>query len=342
LKIYACIAVMLISVAGTSQVGGSTIFNSLEIPSSARVAAVGGNLISVKESDLNLAIFNPSLLDSTFDQQMALSYVNYFSDVNFGYASYARQINSKVTGAATLQYMGYGQFDETNAIGEDIGQFSAGDFALTVGAGMAVDTSFTVGANVKMLYSVLADYNSFGAAVDLSGTYHNPARRLTAALVVRNLGYQFTTYRDDNREDLPINVQLGISKQLKHAPFRFSVIAEHLEKWDLTYENANEEIQIDPISGEVINDGGFEFGDKFMRHIITGVEMLISENIHIRLGYNYRRRQEMKISDKPGTAGLSWGFGINIRKFNLSYGRATYHLAGPSNHFTIATNLSRR
>lgn len=339
MKIYTSIVLLLLSFSSTAQVGGGTVFNSLDIPSSARVASLGGNLISVKESDLNLAIFNPSILDSTFHGELALSYVNYFSDVNFGFASYGHQINSRLTGAATLQYMGYGTFTETDNIGQEIGQFSAGDFALTAGVGMAVDTSFSIGANLKMLYSVLASYDSFGAAVDLSGTYHNPARRFTAALVIRNLGYQFTAYRRDNREDLPLNIQLGISKRLKHAPFRISLVAEHLEKWDLTYDNPNEEVQIDPISGEVVDQGGFEFGDKLMRHMIAGVEVLISDNLNIRLGYNYRRRQEMKINDKPGTAGLSWGFGLAVRKFKLSYGRATYHLAGPSNHFTISTRI---
>ena len=38
--------------------------------------------------------------------------------------------------------------------------------------------------------------------------------------------------------------------------------------------------------------------------------------------------------------GFSWGFGIKISKFHFSYGRATYHLAGGSNHFSLSTNLS--
>ena len=38
--------------------------------------------------------------------------------------------------------------------------------------------------------------------------------------------------------------------------------------------------------------------------------------------------------------GFSWGFGIRISKFHLNYGRASYHLAGASNHFSITTDLS--
>ena len=60
----------------------------------------------------------------------------------------------------------------------------------------------------------------------------------------------------------------------------------------------------------------------------------------LRFGYNYKRRQEMKIDTKTAMAGFSWGFGLKISKFHISYGRATYHLAGASNHFSISTNLN--
>ena len=64
------------------------------------------------------------------------------------------------------------------------------------------------------------------------------------------------------------------------------------------------------------------------------------ENFYLMAGYNYQRRQEMKISSRVAMVGFSYGFGIKISRFHLSYGRATYHLAGASNHFSIATSFS--
>ena len=323
-----------------AQLGGSTIFNSLNVPSAARIAALGGNAIATVDNDLNLAIYNPSLLDSTMNEQLAMSYVDYFAKTNFGFASYARNVKDVTTVGATIQFFNYGQFDETDSEGNSLGNFYAGDFGATIGASYRVDTNYTVGANVKVLYSTIHSYSSLGAAVDLAGTYQNRKRKFTAALVMKNIGYQFVAYNNDNRENLPFEIQLGITKELKHAPFRFSVIAENLQQWDLTYTNPNDVVQVDPITNEVISDGGFEFGDKLMRHMVFGGELLLSDNFNIRLGYNYRLRQEMKLTNKPGTAGLSWGLGLRIRKFDFSYGRATFHLAGPSNHFTITTNLA--
>ncbi|MDP4828373.1 MAG: type IX secretion system protein PorQ [Flavobacteriales bacterium] len=324
-----------------AQTNGSTVFNSLNIPSSARVASVGGSLLAVRDGDLNLALYNPSLLDSTSDGQVALSYVNYFSNINLGFAAYAHHFDSLgLTMSATMQYVDYGKITQRDLSGANIGTFQAGDYALIIGAAMPIDSNFTIGANLKGIYSTLAGYTSVGAAVDLSATYYNAKRKFTAAAVFSNFGYQLKGYTADVRDTLPTNFQIGITKQLKHAPFRFSIVFDQLNQWDNSFYSNNSNQTIDPITGEVSSGKSWEFGDKLMRHVIVGTEVLLGENFAVRLGYNYRRRQEMKLSDRPGTAGLSWGLGFKIKKFQLSYGRATYHFAGPSNNFTVTTRLA--
>ncbi len=185
----------------------------------------------------------------------------------------------------------------------------------------------------------MAEYSSFGAAIDAGVTYRNSQKKLQASLLLRNLGTSFSTYTDTGDETWPASLQIGLSKQLQHAPFRFHLVYDHLQKWDLTLPSETTSLTLDPITGEPINNGGFVFGDKFMRHLILGTELLLGENFHINLGYNYKRRQELKLSDKPGTAGFSWGLAFKVKQFYLSYGRSAYHLAGPSNHFTVGTSL---
>ncbi|MDG2244982.1 MAG: type IX secretion system protein PorQ [Flavobacteriales bacterium] len=334
------ISLVLITVVLQAQTGGQTVFNSLSIPSSARIASMGGALPTVRDGDLSLALFNPALLDTLSDQQATLSYVNYFSGINLGYASYAHHLDSLgVTVSGSIQYVDYGDFTERDATGQDIGSFSAGDYAFVVGAAVPVDSLFNIGVNVKGIYSSISTYNSWGMAIDAGATYNNPAKKFSASLVVQNLGYQFKGYRSELRDTLPVNLQIGLAKQLKHAPFRFSLVFDQLHKWDLTDGEGPVET-IDPITGEVTTEGGFEFGDKLMRHVIFGTEVLLGDNFRVNIGYNYRRRQELKLEDRPGTAGLSWGVGARIKKFSISYGRAVYHLAGPSNHFTVSTRIS--
>ena len=342
IRSYLSLFLILLSGSLLAQLGGESVFNSLNIPANARAASLGGSAIGIKDGDLNLAFFNPALLDSSTHGSFALSYVNYFSDVNFGYASYAHQLDSLTVIAGTLQYVDYGQFIERDVTSQEIGSFSAGDYAAIIGIGRQIDSSFTIGANVKFLYSTIDQYTSSAGAIDLAGNYFSKKRKFSASLLIRNLGTQFKSFNTDTREDLPLDIQFGISKQLKHAPLRFSIVADNLQKWDIRPNSEIDAVEIDPVTGEVINNNNFEFGDILMRHLSLGTEILISENFHFRFGYNYRRRQELKVAEKPGTAGFSYGLSMKISRFHLSYGRATYHLAGPSNHFTISTTLTSR
>lgn len=318
------------------------MFNSLNVPASARAAAVGGNAMAIKDGDLSLAMFNPALLDSNTHRNLALSYVNYFSDVNFGFVSYAHSLDSVTTISGSLQYVDYGEFTERDVAGQELGKFSAGDYAGIIGIGRAIDSSFTIGANVKFLYSNIDQYSASAGALDLAANYYSKKRKFSASFMVRNLGTQFKSYTQDQREKLPLDIQFGISKRLKHAPIRFSVVADNLQEWDLRSDEEINSVEVDPVTGETIQSNDFEFGDILMRHIIVGSEILISDNFQFRFGYNYRRRQELKVSEKPGTAGLSFGLSMRISRFHITYGRATYHLAGPSNHFTISTLLASR
>lgn len=325
-----------------SQIGGGSTYSFLNLPVPARVAALGGNLICVKDGDLNLAYDNPSLLDSTMNNSLVLNYISYFADINYGYAAYAKHFKNIGTFSAGVDYMNYGKFTQADDNGVITGEFRAGDYLLNIGYGRPLDSVFSVGANLKTIYSAYSTYSSVGTAIDIASTYFNKKKRFTMALVLKNMGLQWKPYVAGNREPLPFEIQYGISKKLKHAPFRFSVILQHLEKWDLTYEDpANPSVTVDPLTKEVKQKSGLQkFGDKTMRHIIFGTEFLITRNLHLRVGYNYERRQELKVDTAPGMVGFSFGLGLKISKFQLSYGRAIYHLAGPSNNLSIGTSIS--
>ncbi|MFN8700311.1 MAG: type IX secretion system protein PorQ [Flavobacteriales bacterium] len=326
--------------SANAQLGGQTIFNSLNIYGSARVAAMGGNYLAIKDGDINVMAVNPSLLDSNLHQDVALSYVDYYAGSNFGYASYAHGLkNKKITLGGTLQFLSHGTMDETDGLGNVIGEFSASEYVLTGGIGYQYDSLWSMGANVKTVYASFANYYSLGAAVDAAVTFHQPRRLFSASLVLRNVGYQFISFSENERESFPAELQFGIVKQLRHAPFRFSVVAENLQQWNLRFDNPNEPVITDPVTGEVIEDNTWVFGDNLMRHMVFGTEFLLGKNFNLRIGYNYRRRQELKLSDRPATAGLSFGFGLMVRRFRIDYGRAIYHAAGPANHFTVSTNL---
>ena len=336
------ILVLLFANNVNAQIGGGNTFDFLTLTNSARSASMGGDLISIQDDDLNLTFENPSLLNPNNSNQLVLNYVNYFSDINFGYAAYAMDFGKVGTFSTGMHYLNYGEFQHTDVTGAILGEFTAAEYSFNILYSKPIDSLFNFGINLKTIYSSLETYTSFGMAIDAGITYYNSKNKLLFTAVVKNLGSQIKPYVPNNYEPLPFDLQLGFSKKMAHAPFLISIVAHHLHKFDLTFENPQDPDNIpDPITGEVKQKNWFEEnGDKVMRHLIFGMEITPLKGFYLRLGYNHMRHQEMKLYTENGFAGVSWGVGIRIYKFNFSYGNAIYHFAGSSHHFSITTNIS--
>jgi len=332
---------LLLSASLMGQIGGSAIYEFLNLPTSGKVASLGGKVNALPDNDLNLVFHNPSLLNQEMDNQLVLNYVNYFADINFGYLSYAKSFDRLGIFAAGLHYIHYGTFISADETGQKTGNFSASEYAFNLYYARDLDSLFSVGVNLKPIISNLEKYNSFGLAADLGVTYHNSSSLFTAALVLKNIGIQITTYDGETREPLPFEIQLGLSQKLKHAPFRISLVAHNLQKYRLTYDKEDtQDSAYDPFSDDSGDLSKVEdFAENIIRHLIFGLEFTPFESFSLRAGYNYQRRKELQVPSKVSTVGFSWGIGIQVYKFQFSYGRATYHLAGASNHFSISTNI---
>jgi len=322
-----------------AQLGGQAAFRVLDIPSSARAAALGGNYIAVMDNDVNLGFFNPALLNPEMGRQVSLSYLPYFEGIGIGYAGYAHHFDSiNTTFSGSLHYIDYGTFKRTDEAGNELGDFQAGEYVFQIGGGRAIDSLFSVGANVKLLTSNLDTYTSTAWAFDVGGVFVKRKLGLTVAALLRNMGYQVSTYTGQ-REKLPFQVQLGVTYKFKHAPFRLGLMMEQLQQWDLSYEDPNAVQQIDPSTGELIVDEVTTV-EKALLHLVPSAEILLSRNFMIRVAYNYRRRQEMVLPDKPSATGVSFGIGLRVSKLHISYGYSQLNLAGISNTFTLAARFA--
>ncbi len=324
-----------------AQICGRYAYSFLEKPVSARVAALGGNTAAIRDGDINLGLVNPSLINKEMHNDISLAYVDFFSDINYGFVQYGHTFDKIGSFVGSMQYYNYGTFDYADEAGNTQGTFTASDAALTIGWGRELDSSFSIGAAGKLIYSHYESYTSFGFAVDVAGSYRTKSG-WEMSLIARNIGMQMTTYVSGVRDPLPFDLQYTITKRLDHVPFRFSVIYDHIEKWNLYYEDpTNPSGGVDPVTGDPVYKTGLaKFGDNLMRHIIIGGEFYIGKNVILRGGYNYRRRQELKMNDKLGMVGFSWGVGIRVYKFKINYSRSTFHLVGSPNYFSITFDLN--
>jgi len=332
---YLWITVFFFPQMSRSQVGGNAVYKFLEIPVSPKNAATGGYLISLKDSDLTLSIANPALLGS--ETKMNLTYINYISDINLGNVAVSIVHGKYGNLAASLQYINYGKFTEANERGIKLGTFSAAEYCFQIIGSKKLDSLFWFGFSTKIIYSSFYTYHSAALLFDVGLYYRSRNGLFSSGMVLKNMGYQIKPYYEGSREPMPVDVQLGFSQKLAHAPFRIHVTAKNLLTPDLVYDFGKNSQQ----NGEIYLPASekSELSENIFRHLVFAVDFVPSRNFYFTLGYNHQRRKELKIDTKTGTAGYSWGFGARISTFSFSYARAKYHLAGASNHFSVTFDI---
>lgn len=332
------ITILLVIVCGTciAQVGGRNIYEFLNLAPSARISALGDYLVSVYDDDAVLALLNPAALNKQSHSQLTFNQTFHFTDITNGYFNYSHFLDKhQLALHGGIQYINYGDFSLTDEFGQVQGDFSAGEQAIVLGASKALNENYSVGTNLKMVFSSFESYSSSGMAIDIGGMYNQPEKRFSAGFVIRNFGTQLTSYAG-NREPLPFDVVAGISKQLEHLPLRFSLIAHHLHRWNITYDDPN-------LENNRLYDGAFAvFMDNLFRHVVVNGEFLLGKGgpLRLRFGYNHFRRRELSVNELISFAGFSGGFGIKAKKWRVDYGFNTYHLAGSIHTLSFGTSLN--
>jgi hypothetical protein len=332
---------LLILTQVDAQFGGSSTYDFLNLTSSARVNALGGNQVGmIDESELSLSYYNPATLRPQMHNDITLNYIDYISDIRVGYAAYSRFFEGIGSFAAGMQYINYGELIHALEDGVIIGNFSASDYALNLIYSRNIWDRLHAGINLKPILSSYESYNSFGIAADLGITYTDSTGNFSAGLVFKNMGGQISTYTNEagSREPLPFDIQAGFSQRLEHAPFRFNVTLQHLLNWKLTdkstwdYDNRS--------YNEFLVGRSDDIFKQFMRHLILGVEFIPSKNFIVGVGYNFQRQRELSVQSNPGAVGFSGGFTVKVSKFRVSYALSSYHLSSTSHIFSVSTNLS--
>ncbi|WP_435578647.1 type IX secretion system protein PorQ [Gilvibacter sp.] len=338
-KKIAVLFLLIASATASAQIGGRYTYQFLNLVNSPRQAALGGKVITNYDWDPSQGLYNPASINPEMDNQLQINYVNYFADVNYGTASYAYLWDRRTQVLhAGVTYINYGQFDGFDESGNPTNSFSGGEVALSAGYARNIPyTDFHVGANVKLISSKLEQYSSFGGAIDLAIMYVYEPWDLHISAVARNIGTQFTPF-NEVYEPLPFELIFGISQTLQNIPIRWHFTLENMQVWNIAFENPNRSIT--DLEGGVVTEN-INFFDNAIRHMIFGLELFPESGFNIRLGYNVRRAEELRILEQRAFAGLSAGFGIKLNKIRLSYSYSQYSAAANASFFGLNIDLNR-
>ncbi|MFV8344332.1 type IX secretion system protein PorQ [Flavobacterium sp. XS2P39] len=320
-----------------SQIGGKYTYQFLNLITSPRQAALGGKVITIYDDDVNQAHFNPGTINTEMDNHLALNYGSYYKEVSYGTASYAYTYDRHLqTFQAGINYVNYGNFDGYDENGQPTASFTGSEIALSFGYAYTIpNTAIHIGANAKLISSNLESYSSFGGAIDIGALFIDEKNDVNWGLVIRNIGTQFTTYNGTN-EKLPLEIIAGVSQELENVPIRWHLTLENLQQWNIAF--ANPERAESSIDGSSTNEKVTVINNA-LRHVIMGVELFPKKSFNIRLGYNFRRAEELRILEQRNFSGVSLGFGLKFNKLKFNYSYSRYSLAGNTSLFGLTINL---
>jgi long-subunit fatty acid transport protein len=328
---YIGLAILLLCNASLhvyAQDGGS-VYNFLRYPTSSRVGALGGYTVSLVEADPSLAFHNPALLGGETDNMVNLNYMNYISNINVGSAIFTKAFRERSSWGVGATYVNYGSMKETTPEDLALGTFSVQDISLNAFYSYDLSDKWRGGLSLKALYSTLADYTSFGLAVDAGLSYFNPETDFSFGLALKNIGAQLKAYERE-RQRVPWDIRMGITQRMAHAPIRLSVTAMYLNRWKFDHT--------DPTAADIkTKDNFFQTA---LKHLVFGVEFVPSDHIWVGIGLNPKTKMDMKLVSGNVLGGFSIGGGLKVSRFNVEASVARYHPSALSLMVSVSMSLS--
>lgn len=287
-------------------------YEFLKLDMSPRAAAMGGSFVA-NNDDPDVIFHNPAGLSMLENNPVSFSFVKHLIDINLASVSFSTEFNDLGRFGGAIKYINYGTFDEADEFGNRTGEFGAGELALIVGYANLLDANFYYGANLKFIYSSIADRSSNAIAADIGLHYTIPEQFLNFGFSILNLGTQVSSYYN-LKEELPLDITIGVSKRLERIPVRLS----------LDFHRLNQDRE--------------NFTQRFKAFTI-GTEINLSKVLTLRLGYDNERRSDLKIGTTAGIAGFNIGLGAKISEYNFNYGYSSLGLVGALHRVGISTSF---
>ena len=318
--------ILLVAMVGLTAYAddGTTAYEFLSVSPSSRVYGLGGHNLTIIDDDINLVEQNPALLGPEFSRQLGVSYMRYLGNSNFMSASFGNGINEHSAWGVRVQYFGYGKMTAAEADGTITGTFSPNDVAVSGIYSHDITDRLRGGIALKMASSNYADYSAFAICTDLGINYFNPESDLSLSLVLKNLGGQVKKF-NDNYNNLPWDIQMGLSQTLSSLPLRISITATNLRRWKMPYMEQEDK---NSTTSALVEKSSFM--SNLFRHLTFAVELLPSDKFYIGLGYDYRTRTDMTTYSRNFISGFSLAAGMKTRSMGFGIALAQPHVGGTS------------
>ena len=278
-------------------------FHFLSTHVGARPSALAGAVVAHR-GDIHGIYFNPAGLGAISQQVASATYLKHVLDFQSGFLGYAHPIRKRGVIAGAINYIDYGQFEERDESGQQIGTFNANTIVITGTYATQLMDSLLIGVSGKYIRSVIQAFTADAIAADVGLVYAVPyIDDLTVGVAVLNTGQALSAFVDD-KERLPQKIIAGFSKKLAHLPL-------------------------------LLNVNGYKVsGDDDIQFAVGG-EFNIAPGVNLRLGYDSIGRDQLVNSDLDRLAGISVGFGFARNEYQLDYAFSSMGQVGSLNRVTF-------
>lgn len=335
MKLPLAAALIFLYVQAFSQtLGGDAAFNFLKLSPAPQLSALGGVNGSVFSKDVSMVYQNPALLRPNMHGQIASNFNLFYAGIKQIHAQGAYYHDAwKTSFGLGVNYFHYGQTDQTDAAGNIMGSFRPYDYVVQLSASRKYLERWYYGATLKYIQSAYGIYRSNALALDVGLNYVDTTAMVQVSFLARNMGAQIKTY-GGTAEDMPFDIQLGITKRLVNTPFQFSLTAQRLHQFDLVYNDTLFN------NSEEAADAGNGFINKIFRHFVFATQIYAGERLEFTVGYNVLRRAELTVNNTTnGLTGVSFGTGVNLKKMQIRYARSQYQSGTGYNQFGLNLQL---
>ena len=310
-RVGCLIAVVLLTVANAS---GASTLSVLNLDFLGRGGGTAG--LAARIGDPDNVCWNSSALAFGTGSTVFAGYMNYLVGVKGGTAGYMGKASGTHGYGVWASYLSSGSlvrtgFDDPTGGGGET--FKHSELMTGLAAGSGLLPYLSVGAAVKLARQDLDDFSMSGLFGDLSVTFKaympdpevSSHPRIYTSYVVRNI--EVKRWGGDEG-DLPANSEVGVALEFP--------------------------------GSAVVAGFSFYFGGNGGREIRWGLDVDLSREFEVRLGYRKRTgRISDRANDLPWERGLLAGFGLGFGPLRLDY---AYEDASPLDNihrFTITSAL---
>ena len=279
---------------------GTRAMTFLKIGVGAEAMGMGESQVAATD-DLYASYWNPAGLTRLQKPQIALMHNEWFAGINHEFVGFALPLGNVGTVGASASYLSFGELQGRDRDGNETTVFRPYDLALILSYARGFGDSLAFGTNAKFLREQIADETGTGIAFDFGGLYTFQEIPLSLGFNAQHVGprVQFI----EEAFGLPFTFRLGVAYRLWSDALMLTM--------DI----------IRPSDNDVATG--------------VGAAYTIGNILQLRTGYKYK----IGGNDLGAMSGLTGGFGLTLRQFQIDYALVPFGVLGLTHRFSLVASF---